>query len=358
MFRLEKVKKSYQFFCNKEKTQELFTMSDVQATTGWTKNTVSAYQTKKWSTFLQKSGKKYYIKGITNYTEEEYIKLMSQVYKGNNDIKRPQLSTEIEELVLKAKESAILALDIYNRPSHIFRTEGFIVLMIIAWTALFHAIFEKRRIPYIYINPDGTPRLTEDGDEKAWELSKCIKKYYGSSDNPIHKNIEFMISLRNKIEHRYVPAIDPDVTGECQALLLNFDELLVREFTEYYALREHLCFPLQTANMRSTYQIEVCKRVQGKNYEKIKNYIDVFRSGLSDTIYQDPKYSFRVYLIPKIANHSNSADTTFEFIKYDPTNTEELKNISKQIALIRDREKLVPVINPGMFKPGEVAKKV
>jgi len=31
--------------------------------------------------------------------------------------------------------------------------------------------------------------------------------------------------LRNKIEHRSMPQLDPSIFGECQAMLLNFDEM-------------------------------------------------------------------------------------------------------------------------------------
>ncbi len=38
-------------------------------------------------------------------------------------------------------DSALLAVEIYNKPRTTFRSEGFITMMIIAWTRLFHAYF-------------------------------------------------------------------------------------------------------------------------------------------------------------------------------------------------------------------------
>src|SRR5690606_25552096 len=112
-----------------------------------------------------------------NYSEGEYIRMMSQADRLSNDPKKPDLPLEVERMVVKAREAAILALDIYNRPATIFRTEGFTVMMIIAWTALFHGIFEQKGINYFYLKDDGSPELI-DGDEKAWEISKCINEYY------------------------------------------------------------------------------------------------------------------------------------------------------------------------------------
>lgn len=41
----------------------------------------------------------------------------------------------------KAADSAMLAVEVYNKPATKFRSGGFIVLMCIAWTSLFNAIF-------------------------------------------------------------------------------------------------------------------------------------------------------------------------------------------------------------------------
>ena len=46
----------------------------------------------------------------------------------------------------KARDSALLAVEAYNKPAVAFKSGGFIVLMVIAWTSLFHAIFYQRRV--------------------------------------------------------------------------------------------------------------------------------------------------------------------------------------------------------------------
>jgi hypothetical protein len=220
--------------------------------------------------------------------------------------------------------------------------------MIIAWRSIFHAIFEKQGIEYFYTK-DGAPEIIDD-DKKAWDLSKCLSEYYGGTNLPIRKNLEFFIGLRNKIEHRYVPAIDPHVCGECQAMLLNFDDMLTQEFGDYYALREYLTVPLQTAVLRSVNQMEAMRKFQGRQYDQIKDYIDTFRADLPDEIVDDPKFSFRVYLIPKVGNHQNSSDLAFEYIKEDDIR----KELEKQIVLVR--QKKVPVVNPGRLKPKDVVE--
>lgn len=54
------------------------------------------------------------------------------------------------ELVDKSRESALCAIRIFNDPHVSFKSETFIVLMIIAWTYLLHAHYRKKGIEYRY----------------------------------------------------------------------------------------------------------------------------------------------------------------------------------------------------------------
>lgn len=348
-------RKSYKFFVEMQKNQTGFRLEDIAREVGWKINTVKTYISKKWDKILMERDGLYFSVGIKTYTEEEYTRMMSQVNRYSNDPYKPELSPNIEGLVLKAREAALLALDIYNRPTTVFKSQGFIVMMIIAWTALFHAIFEKQHIDYFYHREDGSFEII-DGDKKAWELSTCITKYYGSKASPVKENLKLFIGLRNKIEHRYVPAIDPDICGECQALLLNFDEMITNEFSKYYALKETLAVSLQTSTLRTPNQMKTMKKLQGKQYTELKEYLDAYRRELPDDIYNDPKFSFRVYLIPKIGNHESSSDIAVEFIKYDPKNPNDYESLKKYIALIK--EKKVQVANQGKLKPSTISQMV
>ena len=127
-------------------------------------------------------------------------------------------------LLLSSIDSALLAVEIYNKPRTTFRSQGYITLMIIAWTYLFHAHFNSiMGNRYCYKNENGRYQIVE-GERKTWELSSCIDKY-GTLRDPIKANLQFFIGLRNKIEHRFSGRNEFDVRifGECQALLYNYD---------------------------------------------------------------------------------------------------------------------------------------
>lgn len=138
-----------------------------------------------------------------------------------------RLTSEVAIHLEKARDSAFLAVETYNRPRTSFRSGGYIVMMCIASTALFHAIFfNRKRKPFYRKKKNRRHFEIVDGDRKAWELSTCLEEFWGAEHPPIRKNIEFFIKLRNKIEHRSMPGLDITIFGECQALLFNFEDLI------------------------------------------------------------------------------------------------------------------------------------
>ncbi len=355
--KVAKIRLSYRFLLAKEQAAAPFSVAELAATTGWKSGTISTYIGKKWSEFVYKlSAGSYRVQGLSGYTEDEYVRLMSQRDEVSADPRRPPLTGEVEALVRKARESALLGLHIYNSPTTVFRTEGFSVLMVIAWTAFFHAVFEQRGTPYFYVEADGTPRLV-DGDKKAWELGKCIAEFWPAGTQvAVRSNLDFFIKFRNRVEHRYVPSIDTHVAGECQALLLNFDEMMVQHFGSYFAIRESLAVPLQTSSVRTAGQTQALRKLQAKHFDDMKDFVDAYRKDLAANVYEDPKFAFRVFLVPKTGNHTTSSDLAYEFVKYDPAHPEEMAKLQKQITLIKDKE--VSVANANLHNPKTAAKLV
>src|SRR5207244_4116767 len=140
----------------------------------------------------------------------------------------------VKDNLEKCGSSAIAAVETYNRPGPRFRTAQFVVLIIMAWTALFHALtYRKHKRPW-YLKAGtggkGVRYVKIDGETKHWELAECIKQHFGDKHPPERKNLEFLIGLRNKIEHRNLPELDAALYGECQASLLNLEDMLAAEF--------------------------------------------------------------------------------------------------------------------------------
>ena len=104
----------------------------------------------------------------------------------------------------KARSAAISAVEVYNRPGSAFRTPHYLVLITIAWTALFHAIFYNRHQRPWHRKKAGKAfrYVRVDGEFKHWELEECCNQFWGTKNPPERENIRFLIGLRNRIEHR------------------------------------------------------------------------------------------------------------------------------------------------------------
>jgi hypothetical protein len=269
----------------------------------------------------------------------------------------------VKDHLEKAVSSAIAAVETYNRPGRGFRTRTYVVLITIAWTALFHAIFFKRGTKPWYTKRQGgkqggkgTRYVKVDGDVKHWELQECVNRFYGPASPPERANLNFLVKIRSRIEHREHPELDPALYGECQASLMNFEDLLVSEFGTEYSLVESLVLALQFSALRSQEQERAVKKLQASALRDILDFIQEFRTGLPLEVLDSSKYSLKVFLIPKLANRQSAADLAVEFVPFDASKPAEMEELEKVTALIR--EKRVPVVSSDLLKAGQVVKRL
>ena len=266
------------------------------------------------------------------------------------------LTRNVRDNIEKCRSAAVAAVDVYNRPGPRFRTAHYIVLIVLSWTALFHAIFyRKGRRPW-YRHHGGAGRGIRyekvDGEPKHWDLRECLRQYFAEINPPERKNLEFLLGLRNKIEHRHLPTLDPTLYGECQAALLNLESLLVSEFGQKYALEEQLAVSLQFSHALPEEKAKASKRMAASALKKVSNYIETYRTGLDNTTLNSMKYSYSVFLVPRVANRKSADDVAVQFIKLDQASPDELERLEKLNVLIKDKH--VPIANLGLLKPGEV----
>jgi Protein of unknown function (DUF3644) len=269
----------------------------------------------------------------------------------------PRLPVEVVANVKKAREAAVLAVEIYNRPATAFRSSAYIVLMVVACTALFHAIFLRKRIKPYY-RKRGSPRRYEriDGEYKTWELGECLQQFYKDQNPAQRKNLEFFIGLRNKIEHRFLPELDIEIFGECQAMLMNFETLLSAEFGTKQALVGGLPYALQFSKTLAPTQLVAMRGAAKQHLQSVRKFVASFKSSLTEDIQSDASYSFKVFLVPKVGVHAKSSDLAVEFVKYDPNKPEEMKQYERVIALIKPKQ--VSIANLGCLKASQVVKQV
>jgi len=272
-----------------------------------------------------------------------------------------KLPRTVQDHLAKCRSAATAAVDGYNRSGARFRTPQYVVLMTIAWTAYFHALFHSKGLkPWYQTKGSGSGRGVRyqrvDGEPRHWELSECLRRHFGSNHPPERENLEFVIGLRNKIEHRHIPELDPQLYGECQAALLNLEAALTDEFGASYALADQLAVSLQFSRVIPEEKRRAAKALASSEAKGVTDYVERFRGRLPSTTLNSMNYSFSVFLVPKVANRESAADAAVEFVRADEASPEELERLEKLNVLIR--EKQVPISNLGLYKPGEVVRKV
>lgn len=261
----------------------------------------------------------------------------------------------------KCRAAAIAAVDAYNRPGPQFRTAQYLILITIAWMGLLHAIFfHRRRRPWYRKRAEGTGKAIRyvkvDGEPKHWDLAECLRQYFLDHNPPERKNLEFLIGLRNKIEHRHLPELDGTLYGECQAALMNLESLLASEFGEKHALTDQLAISLQFSRMVPEEREKATKSIASSSVRGVRGYIERFRGGLGDATLNSMRYSFNVFLVPKVVNRQSAADVAVQFVRIDEASPDDLSRLDKLNVLIK--EKHVPIANLGLYKPGEVVAKL
>lgn len=262
----------------------------------------------------------------------------------------PRGVSRAKQLAQKARQAGLEAVAAYNNPLASFKSDTYVVLMHVAWMVLFHAVFFKRRIKPYYRKPNSNRFERIDKRPKTWDLAECVRMYWPGETNAVVKNLSFFVGLRNLIEHAHAPEIDSDIFGECQAMLLNLEELIVKEFGDRFALNTSLAFSLQFSRMREPEAQEAMRNLLRRSAATdIRAYIEDFRSSLSDEILGDMAYSYKVFLVPVVGNHRTRETLAVEFVRYDPEKSQEY---DKTVAMIKQR--LVPVVNPGKLKPSHV----
>ncbi|HJQ87523.1 MAG TPA: DUF3644 domain-containing protein [Propionibacteriaceae bacterium] len=89
---------------------------------------------------------------------------------------RSQYSIRLS-LIEKAKEAALTAVQAYNNPLTRFKSESFIVLMMVAWTYLLHAHYRQTGVEYRHYERAGKRRRFQrnpNGTERYWDLMTCV----------------------------------------------------------------------------------------------------------------------------------------------------------------------------------------
>jgi len=240
-------------------------------------------------------------------------------------------------LLAKSREAALHAVQAFNNPFTTFKSETFIVNMIIAWTYLLHAYYRREKVEYRHydvVNVRRRFQRTETGAVKYWSLRTCIGAKECPLDKPTKANLFFLIGLRDEIEHRMCLGLDERMSARYFACCLNYEAVIKKMFGERYSLEQDVAITLQFSHhLLQPPDEEVTEVPLPSNVVK---YVQQFDDSLSPDVMQSPQFAVRLIFTRKLVNHPGQADRAIEFVAPD---SDVGDAINKQYVVIREREK-------------------
>ena len=122
----------------------------------------------------------------------------------------------VQQLLDKATEAFVLAIELYNRPSIRYRVEGFAFFVCNAWELMLKAkIINDKGVDAIYY---------KDNPTRTISLERCIASVFTNDKDPLRKNLEDIIRLRNTSTHFIVEEHEQIYVGLFQSCVTNFDD--------------------------------------------------------------------------------------------------------------------------------------
>lgn len=270
--------------------------------------------------------------------------------------------TKWQSMVAAARHEAVLGVRLYNDAVEPRAFEAFTIHLHIAWLYLLHARFIRDKVDIRY--PDrNRPRqfVRVDGEYKLWELARCAEERWSSPDDPVRKNLEFFIALRNKIEHRH----DPDdrhlalaVAGHAQAFLLNFERELTNTFGGDHSLATVLRFPIFVGTF-TTEGTDALKALRARLPADLRRFIAQFHDGMTEKSRGDERFELGLNVV--LQQVQRGADSlSIQFSRWDDM-TDAEKAAAELLgkrgqAIVREQTRLV--VGHGLLKPREAEQRV
>lgn len=209
----------------------------------------------------------------------------------------------INNFLNKSEEAFLMAIEIYNKPTIKYRLEGFAFFICNAWELLLKAKMLK----------NGDNIYYPDKPNRTISLSNCVSHIFTNDKDPIRKNLEIIIGLRNTSTHFVIKEMDSIYLPFMQANVLNYSQKLFDFFGRDITERINSSFMTLVINNESISEEEILSRY-GDNilsrYKKMKTETDqIITSNTNE------KLAIQIDLNIKIVKDKDEAKTTFRIAK-------------------------------------------
>ena len=137
-----------------------------------------------------------------------------------------ELSNYIYALLNKSEEAYLMSIEIINKPTINYRTEGFCFFICNAWELLLKAYLINKAKDINAIN-------YKDDSNRTIGLDECVEKIFTSTTDKTKNNISFIRNIRNKATHLILPEYDYVLSPAFQRCLTNYNKFFKKHFPNY-----------------------------------------------------------------------------------------------------------------------------
>lgn len=188
-----------------------FSTDMVADRTNYTKNSINKYFNEKLiGKYIFQNGakNKFRCEGVLELSNKQFLSILSQSAKAKSLSPDDRL---YNKLIERSLDGFTLALEVYNRPSMKNRVEAFTIMMVNAWELLLKAeLLKSNGHSSIFYN-----------ENRSISISDALKKRLQEND-PVRKNIETLIELRDQAIHLLIPELQSQLSRLFQATVLNY----------------------------------------------------------------------------------------------------------------------------------------
>ncbi len=210
-------------------------------------------------------------------------------------------------LIEKSRESFLLALELYNKPTIGYRAESFSILFSNAWELMLKAYLlqqnnGKRTVIF--------KRKQKNRRRESISLDEALNKIFFNANDPVRNNIEYISEIRNEAVHLIIKELDPYFSRAFQVGVFNYIGHLLSWFG--IDLNERLNPGLLSliSDKNRVADIAVLKSRYGReDFQGILNWIKRFEEleKLGDRAALSIQYTVAIVKNPKKADYVISA---------------------------------------------------
>lgn len=207
----------------------------------------------------------------------------------------------INKMLEKSEEAFLLAIEMYNKPTIKYRLESFAFFICNAWELLLKS--------YIIKNYGVSNIYYKDKIDRTISLSECIKKVFTNDKDPVRKNLEIIVDLRNTSTHFIIQEMESIYLPFLQANTLNYSQKIFDFFNIDITKKLETSFLSLITNTNDVNETDILSRYGNEifnKYKKLKNDATILLENENNN-----KLAINVNLNLKVVKNIKDAQLTF-----------------------------------------------